>query len=116
MRQNIFSCDDPRAFYQAPGSLLGFVSNATGIAGFVRAFFACQLRTDDSDVAPSTLATVVLVLDTPRCSTASADEPGETSARILSANKLGGAHSELPLYRLLGDGRLDFSRQLDDLH
>jgi hypothetical protein len=58
----------------------------------------------------------VLVLDTPRCSNASADEWGETAARILSANKPDGVDVELSLYRLLCDGRLDFSRQLDDLH
>jgi uncharacterized membrane protein YfcA len=77
--------------------LLGFVSSVTGIAGFALAVFACQLRTGDSDVAPSTLATVVLFLDTPRCSNASADEGGEIAAGILSANKPDGADVELAL-------------------
>jgi hypothetical protein len=113
---NIFSCDDPRAVYQTPGSPLGFVSSATGIAGFALAVFACQLRTGDSDVAPSNLATFVLLLGTPRCSNASADEPVEIAARILSANKPDGAGVGRAFSRRSCGGQVDFSRQLDDLH
>lgn len=112
---NIFTCDDPRAFYQTPGSPLGFVSSATGIAGFALAVFACQLRSDDSDVAPSTLATFVRLLGTPRCSNAIADEPGEISARIPSADKSDGAGVGHVFFWQFCGGQVDFFRQLEDL-
>jgi hypothetical protein len=90
--------------------LFCFVSSATGIACFALAVFACQLRTDDSDVALSTLATLVLLLGTPCCNNASADELVEIAARILSANKPAGAGVGL------AGGQVDFFPQLDDLH
>jgi hypothetical protein len=66
---------------------------------------------------PSTLAIALLPSDTSGCSSASADEQGETAVRILSANKTECADVELAVgSQLFGDGQLDFSRQLNDLH